>query len=152
MIAGMTNQWQIESVGQADRETRTSKLLSVDISSARFARTRVVVRNLSSYGLGARSEIDLLPTEQITVHLPNGHDVAAIVRWVRRGTFGLSLGERIDPATLQTRNALDRPITTRDAKPGFEPFRVQAATQQRTGFQRSHRDEVLSSSWRNDDE
>ncbi len=144
----MTTNWQIDSApATMARETRTSKLLSVDISCARFGRKRVVVRNLSFYGIGARGDIDLLPTEHVIVHLPDGRDIEAIVRWVRKGAFGLSLHERINPTELQTRNSVDQPLTTRDAETGFQPFKV-TATAQRTGFQRSHRDEVLSSSWR----
>jgi hypothetical protein len=149
MIRDMTTNWQIDHPpATTAREVRTSKLLSVEISCARFGRKRVVVRNLSFYGIGARGEIDLLPTEHVTVHLPGGRDIEAIVRWVRKGTFGLSLEERINPADLQTRNAVDRPLTTRDATIGFQRYEVPPTQTQRTGFQRSHRDEVLSSSWR----
>ena len=145
----MTTQWKIDSPpATTTREARTSKLLSVEISCARFGRTRVVVRNLSFYGIGARGDVDLLPTEHVTVHLPGGHNVDAIVRWVRKGAFGLSLQERINPADLQTRNSVDQPLKTRDAESGFQPFVPTPATPPRTGFKRSHRDEVLSSGWR----
>lgn len=133
------------------REPRMAKLLAVELSSEQLAPTRVVVRNLSPYGLGARGELDLLPMERVTVHLPDGRAVPALVRWVRKGAFGLSLEERIDPAMLQTgRAASPADLTTRDAKVDFRIARP-AIEHKRSGFQRSHRDEILSGSdWSRD--
>ena len=134
---------------ESAREPRVSKLMSVDISSARQPRTRIVVRNLSPHGIGCRGECDILPCERITVHLHDGREVGATVRWVRKGTFGLSLDERIDPAALHINTSATGAITPRDADLGFHRLRHQGS-QSRTGFQRSHRDEVLTpaSGWR----
>lgn len=129
------------------REPRTAKLVALNLSSARYSNVKIVVRNLSPHGLGARADIELLPCERVVVHLPNGRDVGAIVRWVRKNTFGLSLDERIETEYLQPKAAGAAAIVPRDAELGFNRLRHTAASS-RTGFQRSHRDEVLrSSSW-----
>jgi PilZ domain len=136
------------STAASARESRVSKLVALEISSARYRRERIVIRNLSPHGLGARADIEVLPCEQVIVHLPDGRDVAAIVRWVRKNTFGLSLAERIEPEQLQPRAASSAAIVPRDAELGFHRLHHQASAS-RTGFQRTHRDEVLrSSNWR----
>jgi PilZ domain len=129
------------------RENRVSKLVALELSSARYKRVRIVIRNLSPHGLGARADIELLPCEQVMVHLPDGRDVGAIVRWVRKNTFGLSLEERIEPEQLQPRPGTGAAIVPKDAELGFNRYR-HTATSSRSGFQRTHRDEVLrSSNW-----
>lgn len=134
----------------SDREPRMSKLVSIEISSERQPRTRVVVRNLSAHGIGARGDCNILPCERVTVHLPDGRMVAATVRWVRKGTFGLSLDERIEPGAVQSKaGGRLADIVPKDAEAGFERYR-HYASQSRTGFSRSHREEVLkvSSDWK----
>lgn len=134
-------------IGDHQREQRIAKLLVLALSSAREERARIVVRNLSPHGLGARGDIDLLACERVTVHLPGGRDVAATVRWARKGSFGLALDERIEPDALQTRAvASPTELRSRDDAPGFEPLRVAPQQARRSGFQRSHRDQVLSDS------
>lgn len=127
------------------REIRVSKLVALELSSARYKRVRIVIRNLSPHGLGARADIELLPCEQVVVHLADGREVGAIVRWVKKNTFGLSLAERIEPEQLQPRAAPSAAIVPRDAELGFNRLR-HTATSSRSGFQRTHRDEVLQSS------
>lgn len=130
------------------RETRVSKLVALELSSDRYRRVRIVVRNLSPHGLGVRGDIELLPCEQVIIHLPDGRDVNAIVRWARKNTFGLSLEERIAPEQLQPRAAPSTVIVPRDAELGFHRLRHEASSS-RSGFQRTHRDEVLrTSNWR----
>jgi hypothetical protein len=134
------------------REERRSRLLPIEIASDRIARTKVVVRNLSPYGLGVRGQVELLACERLTVYLPDNSEIGATVRWVRDGTFGLALDEPINPALLQpkaTTNPLN--LTHRDQNPGFIPLQISQSTQ-RPGFVRSHRDEIFdgSSHWTND--
>jgi len=133
--------------GSDAREPRVAKLVAIELSSSRYQRVKIVVRNLSPHGIGARADIELLPCEHVTIHLPNGQDVGAIVRWVRKNTFGLSLDERIAPEQFQRSADGATAIVPRDAELSFHRLRHVASTA-RTGFQRSHRDEVLrSSSW-----
>lgn len=143
----MSMNWTIAPTPGHDsaRETRTAKLISLEISGAQRRRTKIVVRNLSPHGIGGRGDIDLLPCEQVVVHLPDGRDVDAIVRWVRKNSFGLSLDERIDSEALQSRGSGPAAIVPRDAAIGFQPMK-HTGTASRSGFQRSHRDEVLGSS------
>ena len=130
---------------ESAREVRVSKLVALELSSSRYNRVKIVIRNLSPHGLGARADIELLPCEQVMVHLPDGRDVGAIVRWVKKNTFGLSLAERIEPEQLQPRPVAGAAIVPRDADLGFNRLR-HTATSSRSGFQRTHRDEVLQSS------
>ena len=139
-----------DEANESTREPRMAKLVALHLSSARYSNVKVVVRNLSPHGLGARADIELLPCERVVVHLPNGQDVGAVVRWVRKNTFGLSLDERIETEHLQPKAAGAGAIVPRDAELGFNRLRHSAGSS-RTGFQRSHRDEVLrSSTWMGD--
>jgi hypothetical protein len=141
----MTTHWQPQSGPQSPREQRTAKLLPVEIGSERFGRTKVVVRNISPYGLGVRADIELLACERVTVYLPGDLEIGATVRWVRKGTFGLALDAPIDPSLLRAKPAASpNDITTKDAQVGFIPMHIQNVVQQRPGFQRSQRDVVLN--------
>lgn len=148
----MTMDWNPSAKPSGPRADRKSQLVPLAISSERNRRSRVVVRNLSPYGLGIRGDVELLACERLVVHLPDGRDVGATVRWARKNTFGLALDEPINPVTLQPK-AAESPgeLTTRDDKAGFVPFHVKAATQ-RPGFVRSQRDQIFdgSSHWTRD--
>lgn len=117
-------------------------------------RVRVVVRNISSHGLGLKGELDLIACERMVLHLPDGREVNGTVRWVRKGGFGIYLDEQIDPSDFQVRgDGSPNAINPRDAQMGFQVMRRPGANTGRTGFQRTHRDEVLkdlSSSWTGD--
>ncbi len=133
------------------RETRMSKLLSVEISRGGGPQERVVVRNVSPHGIGARGAIKLVPCERVDVHLPGGALRCAVVRWVNKDNFGLYFDEPIDPQSLQVRVASGGGITPRDAQLGFVALQHKA-TASRCGFQRSHRDQIIhgSSGWTGD--
>lgn len=149
----MDMSWQksMNSNEDSAREQRVSKLLSVEISTQNFGRLKIVIRNLSPHGIGARVDAALLPCERVTVHLPNGRDVEATVRWVRKGTLGLALDERIEPDAYVIKNSATGPLVARDAEIGFQRLRHASTPVSRSGFQRSHRDEVLrTSDWNRD--
>lgn len=132
--------------GDAVRESRVSKLLTLEVSNGAGERHKIVVRNLSPHGIGARGDISLIACERLLVHLPNGQDIAATVRWIGKGTFGLALDERIEPDMLKPKSAMPMgAIQPRDAELGFQRL-MHTGTTARSGFQRSHRDVVLSSS------
>jgi hypothetical protein len=146
----MTMNWIPESADHdaAAREPRTAKLVAVEMSSDRHPPTRIVIRNLSSHGIGARGELDLLPCERVSLHLPGGVQIAGTVRWVRKGTFGIALDERLPGEFLQAKAGSPSEIVARDAQVGFQPIRHNVEKSGRSGFQRTHRDEVLrQSSW-----
>jgi hypothetical protein len=140
----MTIDWNpSEPKTSGPRADRKSQLVPVEIASDRFGRTKVIVRNLSPYGLGVRGDVELLACERLTVHLPDGRSVGATVRWARKNTFGLALDESIALSALQPKS-VNKPteLTTRDDNAGFVPIVVQTSTQ-RPGFVRSHRDQIL---------
>lgn len=141
----------VNSNDDSAREQRVSKLLSVEISTENFGRVKIVIRNLSPHGIGARLDAELLPCERVTIHLPNGRDVGATVRWVRKGTMGLALDERIEPDAYVVKKVATGPLVARDAEIGFQRLRHASTPASRSGFQRSHRDEVLrTSDWNRD--
>ena len=145
-MIGLMNFMPSPPVDAPQREQRTSKLIVLALSTSREKHARIVVRNVSPHGLGARGEIDLLPCERVTVHLPGGRDVAATVRWARNGKFGLALDERVDPPSLQTRAAASpTDLRSRDESMEFVPMKIRPVEGGRTGFKRSHRDQVLAS-------
>lgn len=144
----MTQNWHPDGSKPGDnaRESRVSKLLSLEVSNSHGQRFKIVVRNLSPHGIGARSDMPALECERLTVHLPDGTDIGATVRWVRKGTLGLSLDERIEPERFKVSQlASGAGLTTRDSFNEFERLRHKGSTV-RAGFQRNHRDEVLNTS------
>ena len=145
----MTIAWNSPAERTIDvRADRKSQLIPIEIASDRVTRTKVVIRNMSTYGLGVRGDIELLACERVKVFLPGGREIGATVRWARKNTYGLALDEAINPALLQPK-PVSRPseIVTRDDNPGFRPLVVKATTQ-RPGFVRSNRDEILHSASR----
>jgi hypothetical protein len=148
----MTMDWKPEPAKSGPREERKSRLLPIEVGSERMDRTRVVVRNLSPYGLGVRGDIQLLACERVTVYLPGGFEVGATVRWVRNGTFGLALDEAINPAVLQPKAATGpSTLKPKGESDEFQLMKVRTDTR-RPGFIRSRRDDILNghSHWTND--
>lgn len=140
--------WNPNTASQTSgpRATRVSRLLPIEIGSERLGRQKVVIRNIAPYGLGARGDVELLACERLTVYLPDGHEIGATVRWVRKNTFGLALDEPINPAVFQPKGAaVATTLVAKDADLGFVPIQIKA-TIQRPGFQKSHRDQILDGS------
>jgi hypothetical protein len=149
----MTIDWNPPAAkASGPRADRKSQLVPIEIASDRVGRTKVIVRNLSPYGLGVRGDVELLACERLTVYLPEGRKIGATVRWARKNTFGLALDEAINPVSLQPKSVHSATeLTTRDDQNSFIPVTIQASTQ-RPGFVRSHRDQILdgSSYWTRD--
>jgi hypothetical protein len=140
----MTMDWNPAAAkSSGPRADRKSQLVPVEIASDRLGKVRVVVRNVSPFGLGVRGEVELLACERVVVHLPDGRKIGATVRWARQNTFGLALDEAINPVALQPK-AVSKPteLTTKEDKGSFVPLQVNA-NPHRPGFVRSHRDQIL---------
>ena len=133
------------SAGDNAREVRVSKLITLEVSNMHGDRCKVVVRNLSPHGIGARSDMNVLQCERVIVHLPGGTETGGTVRWVGKGTFGIALDDRIEPEMLKPGQNSGGTLTPCDSQIGFQRIR-HTATTARSGFQRSHRDEILLSS------
>jgi hypothetical protein len=58
---------------------------------------RVRVRNLSSGGMMAETELRVLPGTRVTVELKNLPPVEGSVAWVQEHRFGVAFAEEIDP-------------------------------------------------------
>lgn len=144
----MSMNWppQVDHSNDLARESRVAKLLTLEVSNMHGQRQKIVVRNLSPHGIGARSDLPVLQCERLLVHLPNGQEIGATVRWVGKGTFGLSLDERIEPAMLNPKSIGPAAVLTpRDSDVGFHRLLHKGSTA-RAGFQRTHRDDVLHTS------
>ena len=97
--------------------------------SSRVGTARIVIRNLSSCGLGGKCDEVLYKGEEVAVLLVNVGAIDAIVMWVKDRAFGLQFRETIDPES-----ALAAP-TERIVKPYEVPayFRPEISTY-RSGF------------------
>ncbi|MCF8708264.1 PilZ domain-containing protein [Rhizorhapis sp. SPR117] len=112
------------------RELRTRRLLKAQIMSERLGSTSIVIRNISSGGLGAKCDDVLIKGEEVAVLLANIGAIDATVMWVRDGAFGLQFHEKIDPENalaVSTERAVKpyevpsyfRPVIT-TYRPGFK--------------------------------
>jgi hypothetical protein len=83
--------------------------------SERLAEQTIIVRNLSSRGIGARAK-GTLPMEGEEVFLQfNGREIVGRVRWVLGDRFGIHLRDPIDRDMLVSKES--QPET-----PGFHVF------------------------------
>jgi hypothetical protein len=80
------------------REPRASRLLACDMQLQDGAVIKVRVRNISSGGLGGRSDVPIDAWQPVEVLLPGIGAVAGKVAWVRQGQFGIQFDRPIDPA------------------------------------------------------
>lgn len=90
-----------DSAGPGDgqsREPRTSRLLACDMQLQDGTVLKVRVRNISSGGLGGRSDVAIDAWQPVEVRLPGIGSVAGKVAWVRQGQFGVQFDRAIDPA------------------------------------------------------
>ncbi|MEM8695934.1 MAG: hypothetical protein AAGE05_07910 [Pseudomonadota bacterium] len=64
----------------------------------------ITVRNMSSRGLQATGFNAPMKGEEIAVRFANGHSVDGVVRWLRKGVFGLEFRSPVDVSAI-TRDA-----------------------------------------------
>lgn len=85
------------------RETRVHRLMKVVIFHERFGSADGVIRDISSGGLGGRTNAPLEPGDVVEIDRPGFGRFEAEIRWVRKGQFGAQLTSdlRIDTATVQ---------------------------------------------------
>lgn len=113
----------------APRQPRTSRLLTAQLMSPRIGSAKIVVRNISTGGLGGKCDQVLRQSEEVAVLLPNVGAVDATIVWVKDKAFGLQFHVGIDPG----RALAER--TERAVKPYEVPtyFRPEISTY-RPGF------------------
>lgn len=119
------------SAEEQPRDPRTSRLLTAQIMSPRLGSAKIVVRNISASGLGAKCDVLLYKGEEVAVLLANVGAIDATVVWVKDRVFGLHFDERIDPALALA------PPSERVVQPYEVPsyFRPETSTY-RPGFKR----------------
>jgi hypothetical protein len=86
---------------QAVRDTRQPRIVSARLVLRSGEQQDIVVRNISSTGLGARTK-GAAPArgEQVTVILPGNQVLTGTVRWFTRNAFGLELDAPLAPEAL----------------------------------------------------
>lgn len=86
------------------RESRERRLIRAEMCSDRLAAHDILIRNVSSWGLGAtsRGALPPIPDEQVSIRLPDGQIVTGVVRWNDGKVFGVQLDRLIKLQALLT--------------------------------------------------
>jgi hypothetical protein len=89
------------------REERFRRLVRAEMTDERGETQDVVIRNLSLRGIGATArEFAPITGETMTLRLPGGQVVRAVVMWADAMTFGANLKDELNLAALT--NAVSR--------------------------------------------
>lgn len=92
-----------------ERNKRESHILTATMHSARLVEQAILVRNISSRGLGARTR-GAVPAEGEEVHLQlDGRSLVGRVRWVRGDRFGVFLRDPFDTQIQPVTHPWSRP-------------------------------------------
>jgi len=84
-------------IAAAAREPRTRTYIGAMIFGDRIPDQRIVVRNISSWGIGADTRGHLPEVgEQVMLIFPNAIDAGGMVRWVSGRSFGVQFDRAID--------------------------------------------------------
>ena len=86
---------------QAVRDTRQPRIVSARLVLRGGEQQDIVIRNISSTGLGARTKGPAPARgERVTVILPGDQILNGTVRWFTRNSFGLELDTALSPQAL----------------------------------------------------
>ncbi|MCH7627959.1 MULTISPECIES: PilZ domain-containing protein [Novosphingobium] len=105
--------------GGATRAVRSARIIRAMLALPDGEQRDVIVRNLSTCGLGATCR-SLAPMkgEHVTIHLPGEVAAHGVVRWVKGQAFGVALDQDLDIAVIE--GALQRRITTPSTDSSWE--------------------------------
>jgi hypothetical protein len=88
-------------IDQAVRDTRQPRIVSARLVLRNGEQQDIVIRNISSGGLGARTKGPAPARgERVTVILPGDQILTGTVRWFTRNSFGLELDQSLSPDAL----------------------------------------------------
>ena len=88
--------------GWPPRELRITSISVAQMRGAYTPSQRIVIRNLSAGGLGARAQIQPPGVgETVIITIERLGDLKAVVKWVRGDKFGLTLSSRLTAAELE---------------------------------------------------
>ena len=100
-----------------ERDKRDSHILTATMHSARHEEQPILVRNISSRGLGARAR-GIVPAEGEEVRLKlDGRSLVGRVRWVRGDRFGIHLRDLFDADIQPITHPWSRPA---QSAPSFQ--------------------------------
>jgi len=88
-------------IDQTVRDARQPRIISARLVMRSSEQQDVVIRNISSTGLGARTKGPAPARgERVTVILPGDQILNGTVRWFARNSFGLELDTPLSPEAL----------------------------------------------------
>lgn len=111
----------IESQGshRADRELRSARIIRATLTLDGREDRDVIVRNLSTYGVGATCrKPPPSKGELVTIHLPGGIEAKGDVRWAKGQAFGVALDQKLDIPAIET--ALQRRLASTPTSDSWE--------------------------------
>lgn len=82
--------------GESSRETRLRRLVKVDIICHNRSTIEAIVRNVSTNGLCAKSELQPVVGDLIDIRKEGFGKVKGVVRWIRDLEFGVEFEQPID--------------------------------------------------------
>lgn len=107
------------------REVRKKRFLVAKMESDRLKPQKVIIRNLSQFGLSCRAVFPPEVGEKMMFTLGQFGEVPGIVRWVRGGQFGVRLDVEIDTISIAMAKtgfrSIDYPLP---AHPKFENMMI----------------------------
>jgi hypothetical protein len=94
---------------------RKRRLLKARMRHPRLGEVEILVRDVSEMGLGGRCDHDVAVGDRVVIALPDFTPAEGIIAWRRGQAFGMRLDAPINPATVKSPPASDRPC-----EPGYQ--------------------------------
>lgn len=124
----MTDYWDRSSPGK-QRELRSARLISAELAVADGPSLRIVIKDVSTRGCGARADQTSPVGANVTLLLHGIGLVEGTVAWLEKGRFGIRFNEPIDTKAVlrSAKPSSDFVVkemhkTVRDGRrPGFGP-------------------------------
>ncbi len=126
---------------ETDRPARTSVMTKVQIFRDSKLAGTARVRNLSAFGLGGVSSVDLDEGEPVTVDIHGPGQVRGTVVWVSGNAFGVKFDCPIDPTSLKMNDVAQVSLAERFSfKQRYQPVEdyERPGFHRRPGFQSKH--------------
>lgn len=114
------------------RRSRQSRLLRVEVESARLGRFSATVRNVSENGIGGKAPHELDLGERVTIMLPGLLPLTGAVRWTFNGQFGIETDKIIALDALRSAYGGTLPAASESVQ--FQVMRPPTITSRRPGL------------------
>jgi hypothetical protein len=115
----------MDQFGRRTAENRSCRVVAASICCERFGETPIIIRNISSKGVGARIRAGQLRVGERVTLMVRGRILHGEVRWTRGDQFGVELDEEVDPSIFlvgqASANDLQRPFARSHVYDQFKP-------------------------------